>query len=168
MPLRDMSESCGQCGFLYARVDTEAWGIDSARRAMCPVCGWTAYEEYNWESGEPVLVKRNIAKGHGAFRLIPPGGYSGYNAFHLPPSISVLSTLKGLLSTEGWKGYISIWSEKEQRAYLIFGSPLDKFTRNNDRFAPAEHEGLVFSPSSAESSFTWSRLTKNEFEECGG
>ena len=127
MPLKDMYESCGQCGFLYARVDTEAWDRNSARRLMCPVCGWTAYEEHNWNNGEPVLVKRSVAKGYGAFRLIPPGGYCGYNAFHEPPSMSVLAVLKGILSTKDWKGYISIWSDRESKAFLIFGNPLDKF-----------------------------------------
>lgn len=127
MALKDMHEQCGQCGFPYARIDTEAWGTNSARRLMCPVCGWTAYEELEWSGPEPVTVKRKEAKGYGAYRLIPPGGYCGYNAFHEPPSINVLTMLKDILSTPGWKGYISIWSDRESRAVLIFGSPLSKF-----------------------------------------
>jgi len=127
MPLRDMYELCGQCGFIYARVDTEGWGKNSARRIMCPVCGWTAYEELNWESGEPEVVTRNIAKGYGAFRLLPPGGYCGYNAFHEHPSLEVLKTLTDLLSTKGWKGYISLWNDDTRKATLVHGSPLSKF-----------------------------------------
>ena len=90
MPLKDMYEPCGQCGFDYARVDTEAWGRNSARRLMCPVCGWTAYEEIVWEGNQPHQIKRNESQGFGAFRLIPPGGYCGYNAFHEQPSADVL------------------------------------------------------------------------------
>lgn len=127
MPLKDMYENCDQCGFIYARVDTESWGTNSARRLMCPVCGWTAYEEIDWQSGEPEVVTRNMAKGFGAFRLLPPGGYCGYNAFHTPPSIEVLNTLVELLSGKGWKGYISLWNDETQKATLVYGSPLGKF-----------------------------------------
>jgi len=127
MPLRDMYEPCGQCGFIYARVDTEGWGENSARRVMCPVCGWTAYEEINWESGEPVVVTRSVAKGYGAFRLVHPGGYCGYNAFHEPASIEVLNTLMELLSNKDWKGYISLWNDDTQKATLVHGSPQSKF-----------------------------------------
>lgn len=127
MPARDMYENCEQCEFVYARVDTEGWGENSARRIMCPVCGWTAYEEINWESGEPVLVTRSVSKGYGAYRLLPPGGYCGYNAFHEPPSIEVINTLVDLLSGKGWKGYISLWNDAKKKANLIHGSPLSKF-----------------------------------------
>lgn len=167
MPLKDMYEGCGQCEFPYARVDTEAWGESSARRLMCPVCGWTAYEELNWESIDPVVVKRYTSKGYGAFRLIPPGGYSGYNAFHLPPSMSVLTTLKGLLSIEGWKGYISIWSDKESRAFLIYGSPLNKFDVLQRKFDyPHEtyQQDLALAPSSGDDLFTWTRESAAEFK----
>lgn len=173
MPLKDMHESCEQCGFLYARVDTEAWDNNSARRLMCPVCGWTAYEELSWDNGEPVLVKRSNAKGYGAFRLIPPGGYCGYNAFHEPPALGVLAILKDILSTHGWKGYISIWSERDSKAFLIFGSPLDKFgimpnDKNDD--AGDEKSGTAFS--SVTESFNWSGHSlidlPNNYECSGG
>lgn len=127
MPLKDMSEPCGQCNFEYGRVDTEAWGRNSARRLMCPVCGWTAYEEIAWEGNQPNLVKRNEAKGFGAFRLIPPGGYCGYNAFHEKPTPELLQSLKDLIVNQGWKGYISVWDEAEGKPFLLLGSPLDKF-----------------------------------------
>jgi len=127
MPLKDMYEPCGQCGFDYARVDTEAWGRNSARRLMCPVCGWTAYEEIVWEGNQPHQIKRNESQGFGAFRLIPPGGYCGYNAFHEQPSADVLQSLKDLIINKGWKGYISLWDESERKAFLLLGSPLDKF-----------------------------------------
>ncbi len=127
MALKDMHEPCNQCGFEYARIDTEAWGASSARRLMCPVCGWTAYEELNWDETRPELVMRSEAKGYGAFRLIPPGGYCGYNAFHTPPSADVLYALKELLLNKGWKGYISLWDDTEGKAFLLLGSPLDKF-----------------------------------------
>ena len=128
MTLESMYASCGQCNFIYARIDTEAWGANSSRRIMCPVCGWTAYEELSWEDGRPVVVKRSDAKGYGAFRLIPPGGYCGYNSFHEPPTLDVLTTLKELLSDKGWKGYISLWDDDEGKAYLVYGSPLHKFS----------------------------------------
>jgi len=127
MPLKDMYEPCGQCGFEYGRVDTEAWGKNSARRLMCPVCGWTAYEEIAWEGDHPQLIKRNESRGFGAFRLIPPGGYCGYNAFHEQPAPEVLHSLKDLIINRGWKGYISLWDESEEKAFLLLGSPLDKF-----------------------------------------
>jgi hypothetical protein len=127
MPLKDMYEPCGQCGFEYGRVDTEAWGKNSARRLMCPVCGWTAYEEIVWDGEQPELVKRSESKGFGAYRLIPPGGYCGYNAFHEPPSAEVLHDLRELIVVKGWKGYISLWDESSLKAFLLLGSPLDKF-----------------------------------------
>ena len=133
MPLKDMYELCGQCGFDYARVDTEAWGKNSARRLMCPVCGWTAYEEIYWEDNKPNILKRSESKGFGAFRLIPPGGYCGYNAFHEPPSSEVLYTLKELIVDKGWKGYISLWDESDGKAFLLLGSPLDKFAVINKK-----------------------------------
>jgi hypothetical protein len=122
-----MYEYCEQCAFIYARVDTESWGRSSARRIMCPVCGWTAYEEIDWNSGDPKVLKRSVAKGYGAFRLLPPGGYCGYNAFHEPPSPDVLNSLIELISNKGWKGYISLWNDETQKASLIHGSPLNKF-----------------------------------------
>jgi len=127
MPLKDMYEPCEQCGFEYGRVDTEAWGKNSARRLMCPVCGWTAYEEILWDGDEPTLIKRNESKGFGAYRLIPPGGYCGYNAFHESPSAEVLHSLRDLIVNRGWKGYISLWDESEGKAFLLLGSPLDKY-----------------------------------------
>jgi len=127
MPLKDMYEPCGQCGFEYGRVDTEAWGKNSARRLMCPVCGWTAYEEISWEENRPHLIKRNESKGYGAFRLIPPGGYCGYNAFHEKPSPEVLESLRDLIVNKGWKGYVSVWDESKNKPLLVQGSPLDKF-----------------------------------------
>jgi hypothetical protein len=127
MPLKDMYEPCGQCGFEYGRVDTEAWGANSARRLMCPVCGWTAYEEIHWDGTQSQIVKRNESRGYGAFRLIPPGGYCGYNAFHEPPSADVLHSLRDLMVNKGWKGYISLWDETASKAFLLLGSPLDKY-----------------------------------------
>ena len=127
MPLKDMYNQCGQCGFKYGRIDTEAWGMNSALRLMCPVCGWTAYEETVWEENQPHLVKRNESKGFGAYRLIPPGGYCGYNAFHEKPSSEVLNSLKDLMVNKGWKGYISLWDESKGKPVLVLGSPLDKF-----------------------------------------
>ena len=127
MPLKDMFSACGQCGFGFSRVDTEAWGTGSARRLMCPVCGWTAYEEQHWENGVPTVVKQSESKGYGAFRLIPPGGYCGYNAFYEPPAREVLAALNELISEKGWKGYISLWNDAEGKAFLVMGSPLDKF-----------------------------------------
>ncbi|MDA8414185.1 MAG: hypothetical protein M0023_10425 [Desulfobacteraceae bacterium] len=127
MPLKDMYESCNQCGFAFARVDTEAWGKSSARRLMCPVCGWTAYDEIRWDEDQPHVIKHSESKGFGAFRLIPPGGYCGYNAFHERPSSEVLHSLRDLMVNKGWKGYISLWNEAEGKASLLLGSPLDKF-----------------------------------------
>lgn len=127
MPLKDMFGHCNQCGFVYARIDTEAWGTNSARRIMCPVCGWTAYEEFQWDGDMSKVIKRSEEKGYGAFRLIPPGGYCGYNAFHEPPSLEVLAALKELYVDKGWKGYISLWDDEEGKAYLVIGNPLDKF-----------------------------------------
>lgn len=127
MLLKDMYEPCGQCRFEYGRIDTEGWGKNSTRRLMCPVCGWTAYEETVWEGDQPHLVKRSESKGFGAYRLIPPGGYCGYNAFHEQPSLEVLKSLKDLMANKGWKGYISLWDESKGKPVLVLGSPLDKF-----------------------------------------
>jgi len=128
MQLSDMHIRCGQCGFNYSRVDTEAWGRFSSRRITCPICGWTFYEEHRWdEDGSSNLMKRNEAQGFGAYRLIPPGGYTGYNAFHSEPPPEVLNHIKDLLSDKGWKGYLSLWDSKEKKAYLVVGHPLNKF-----------------------------------------
>lgn len=130
MQLSEMSEKCSQCGFSYARVDTEAWGQCSSRRIMCPICGWTAYEEHRWEGATQVLTKRTEARGFGAYRLIPPGGYTGYNAFHAEPSQEVLDHIKELLTNKGWKGYLSLWDSRQNKATLVLGHPLSKFSVN--------------------------------------
>lgn len=122
----DMHEACEQCGFAYARIDTESWGDRGARRVMCPICGWTKYEELSWSSGAPVLAKQSIKKGYGAYRLIPPGGFSGYNAFHEPPSAEVVKHIQALLS-RGWKGYLTIWDEERDKARLVAGHPLQRY-----------------------------------------
>ena len=80
--LSDMHEQCKQCNFNFARIDTEGWGNNSARRVMCPVCGWTMIEEHTWKEGQPELVQRCESRGFGAYRLVPTCGFSGYNAFH--------------------------------------------------------------------------------------
>jgi hypothetical protein len=125
--LSDMHEKCRQCNFDYARIDAEAWGNQSSRRVMCPICGWTAYEEHTWEDGAATLNKRNEAFGFGAFRLIPPGGYTGYNAFHAAPAAEVVESIKELLTVKGWKGYLSLWDPKTGKAQLVVGHPLQKF-----------------------------------------
>lgn len=128
MTLNGLHEKCGQCGFNYSRIDTEAWGHFSSRRVMCPICGWTVYEEYRWESdGSSSVMKRSEAQGFGAYRLIPPGGYTGYNAFHSEPTQDVLNHIKDLLTDKGWKGYLSLWDTREKKAYLVLGHPLHKF-----------------------------------------
>jgi hypothetical protein len=128
MQLSEMHTRCGQCGFNYSRIDCEAWGRFSSRRIMCPICGWTVYEEHRWdEDGSSVLIKRNEAQGFGAYRLIPPGGYTGYNAFHSEPPEEVLNNIRELLADKGWKGYLSLWDAKEKRALLVTGHPLNKF-----------------------------------------
>jgi hypothetical protein len=125
--LSDMHEKCRQCGFDYARIDTERWYNNSARRVMCPVCGWTKLEEHRWTDGSAELVKRNESQGFGAYRLVPPGGYSGYNAFHSVPEAAVIEHIKDLLGTRGWKGYLTLWDVRAGRARLVAGSPLQKF-----------------------------------------
>ncbi len=128
MHLSEMHTRCGQCNFNYSRIDTEAWGRFSSRRIMCPICGWTVYEEHRWdEDGTSRLMKRNEAQGFGAYRLIPPGGYTGYNAFHSEPTPEVLQHIKDLLTDKGWKGYLSLWDSKEKKAHLVMGHPLNKF-----------------------------------------
>lgn len=128
MQLSEMHTRCGQCSFNYSRIDSEAWGRFSSRRIMCPICGWTVYEEHRWdEDGSSVLIKRNEAQGFGAYRLIPPGGYTGYNAFHSEPPEEVLNNIKDLLTDKGWKGYLSLWDSKEKKAFLVTGHPLNKF-----------------------------------------
>jgi hypothetical protein len=32
-----------------------------------------------------------------------------------------------LMTNKGWKGYISLWDESAGKAFLLLGSPLDKF-----------------------------------------
>jgi hypothetical protein len=125
--LSEMHEKCRQCGFGYARIDTERWLDNSARRVMCPVCGWTRLEEHQWPQGIPQLVKRTESYGFGAYRLVPPGGYSGYNAFHSPPEPPVIDHIRELLNEKGWKGYLTLWDETTGRARLVEGSPLQKF-----------------------------------------
>lgn len=128
MQLNDLHVKCNQCNFNYSRIDTESWGRFSSRRFMCPICGWTAYEEHRWEDdGTPTLMKRNESQGFGAYRLIPPGGYTGYNAFHSEPKQELLDTIKDLLTEKGWKGYLSLWDPKERKAFLVLGHPLNKF-----------------------------------------
>lgn len=125
--LSDMHEKCRQCGFDYARIDCERWNENSARRAMCPVCGWTRHEEHQWHNGTSQLVKRTESYGFGAYRLVPPGGFSGYNAFHSIPSADVIEQIKDLLGNKGWKGYLTLWDVAANRARLVAGSPLQKF-----------------------------------------
>ena len=128
MPEKEkMAEKCRQCGFDYARIDTEQWCDNSSRRAMCPVCGWTRYEEYHWSNGAPLLVKRSESRGFGAYRLVPPGGYSGYNAFHSVPDEGVIDHIRELLTIKGWKGYLTLWDDSTGRPRLIAGSPLQKY-----------------------------------------
>lgn len=123
----EMHEQCRQCGFDYARIDTEIWNSSSSRRAMCPVCGWTKFEEHSWEEGVATLVKRGESYGFGAYRLVPPGGYSGYNAFHAAPTPELVNQIKELLTVKGWKGYLTLWDEQKRRPRLVAGSPLQKF-----------------------------------------
>ncbi len=125
--LTDMHETCRQCGFGYARIDTEGWPNNSARRVMCPVCGWTRLEEHSWADGSARLLKQSESRGFGAYRLVPPGGYSGYNAFHYLPDAALIRTIKDLLEVKGWKGYLTLWDETAGSARLVAGSPLQKF-----------------------------------------
>ena len=125
--ISDMHEKCGQCGFDYARIDLEVWNDNSSRRVMCPICGWTKFEEHVWESSAPTLVKKVESYGFGAYRLVPPGGYSGYNAFHAVPAEGVVDHLKELLTVKGWKGYLILWDEQTRRPRLIAGSPLQRY-----------------------------------------
>lgn len=125
--ISEMHEKCKQCGFDYARIDTEIWNSSSSRRAMCPVCGWTKFEEHSWEEGVATLVKRGESYGFGAYRLVPPGGYSGYNAFHAAPATEVVNHIKELLTVKGWKGYLTLWDEQKRRPRLVAGSPLQKY-----------------------------------------
>ena len=127
MNIADMHEKCRQCGFDYARIDTERWHDNSSRRAMCPVCGWTCLEEHRWENGTPTRTKRAESRGFGAYRLVPPCGYSGYNAFHALPGADVVNHVTELLTVKGWKGYLILWDETAKRPRLIAGSPLQRF-----------------------------------------
>ncbi len=127
LKLDDMQERCRQCNFAHARIDTEGWNNHSARRVMCPVCGWTLLEEHSWTDGQPRLVLRNECHGFGAYRLVPPCGYSGYNAFYSFPSNEVVAHIKELLDEKGWKGYLTLWDEAIGHARLVAGSPLLKF-----------------------------------------
>jgi len=126
--LSDMHEQCEQCKFKYARIDTEGWGNHSARRVMCPVCGWTMLEEHIWNDGQPQLVQQCESRGFGAYRLVPPSGFSGYNAFHSLPDEEVVAQIKELLNVKGWKGYLTIWDETIGHARLVAGSPLQKLS----------------------------------------
>lgn len=125
--ISDMHEKCGQCGFDYARIDTERWNNNSSKRAMCPVCGWTHFEEHNWDGSAPTLIKKGESNGFGAYRLVPPGGYSGYNAFHTAPAEDVVNTLKELLTVKGWQGYLTLWDKEAKRPRLIAGNPLQRY-----------------------------------------
>jgi len=125
--IADMHEKCRQCGFDYARIDTERWHDNSSRRAMCPVCGWTCLEEHSWENGTATRTKRAESRGFGAYRLVPPCGYSGYNAFHALPSTDVVNHVTELLTVKGWKGYLILWDDAAKRPRLIAGSPLQRF-----------------------------------------
>jgi len=127
LEIADMHAKCGQCGFDYARIDLERWNNSSSRRVMCPVCGWTRFEELHWEGSKPNLVKKGESYGFGAYRLVPPGGYSGYNAFHAAPSEELVTTLKELLTVKGWKGYLTLWDESAKRPRLVAGSPLQRY-----------------------------------------
>jgi len=131
--LTEMHKKCRQCGFDYARIDTERWHNNSSRRAMCPVCGWTCFEEHSWENDTPTLVKREESRGFGAYRLVPPGGYSGYNAFHTLPAADVVNNVKELLTLKGWKGYLILWDDTVKRPRLIAGSPLQRFEAAMDK-----------------------------------
>jgi hypothetical protein len=124
--LSDMHEQCMQCKFKYARIDTEGWANNSGRRVMCPVCGWTVLEEHIWKDGQPQLVQRCECRGFGAYRLVPPCGFSGYNAFHSVPDEEVVAQIKELLEVKGWKGYLTLWDETIGHARLVAGSPLQK------------------------------------------
>ena len=75
----------------------------TARRVMCPICGWTKHEEHQWNNGTSLLLKRNESYGFGAYRLVPPGGYSGYNAFHSIPAPEVIEQIKDLLGARAGK-----------------------------------------------------------------
>lgn len=123
----DIHEECGQCGFDYARIDMERWNDSSSRRVMCPICGWTKFEEFAWENDRPTRVKKVESSGFGAYRLVPPGGYSGYNAFNAVPGEEVLNTVRELLTTKGWKGYLILWDEQARRPRLLAGSPLQRY-----------------------------------------
>lgn len=127
LTLDQMHEKCRQCGFDYARIDIERWNSSSSRRVMCPVCGWTCFEEYSWHDNNPSLNKRGESYGFGAYRLVPPGGYSGYNAFHAVPAPEVVNNVIELLTAKGWKGYLTLWDEKTKRPRLIAGSPLQRY-----------------------------------------
>lgn len=124
--LSDMHAQCKQCRFTYARIDTEGWGNNSSRRIMCPVCGWTLLEEHTWIDGSPQLLQQCESRGYGAYRLVPPCGFSGYNAFHSKPGEEVVAQIKELLNVKGWKGYLTLWDPNIDRARLVAGSPLQK------------------------------------------
>jgi hypothetical protein len=130
--ISEMHDTCRQCGFGYARIDLERWNSSSSRRAMCPVCGWTKFEEHSWHDGQATLVKRQESYGFGAYRLVPPGGYSGYNAFHAAPAADVVDHIRELLTSKGWKGYLTLWDEQRRRPRLIAGSPLQKYETGLD------------------------------------
>ena len=128
-----LHKQCGQCGFGYARVEMETWAASGSRRVMCPVCGWTRYEEREWQGETATITRHNESKGYGAFRLIPPGGYSCYNAFNKEPSQDVLRNIENLLLNEGWNGYLSLWDDEAGKAYLVVGSPLQKFDETDTK-----------------------------------
>jgi hypothetical protein len=98
---------------------------------MCPICGWTKYEEYSLADGSTAIAKRSVKRGFGAYRLIPPGGFSGYNAFHEPPLPEVVKHIQALLG-RGWKGYLTIWDEELGKARLVAGHPLQRYEIPDD------------------------------------
>jgi hypothetical protein len=98
---------------------------------MCPICGWTRYEEHTVGGTVTTMPVRSEKAGYGAYRLIPPGGFSGYNAFHEPPSADVIYHIRQLLDN-GWKGYLTLWDVESGKARLIAGSPLQRFDMTVD------------------------------------
>jgi hypothetical protein len=53
---------------------------------------------------------------------VPPGGFSGYNAFHSIPEEEVAARIKELLNVKGWKGYQTLWGETIVHTRLVRAS----------------------------------------------